>query len=123
MVSYYFWLREQSFDQPVVALAKSLDFGGFALNKPVLASFRGAPAGHYVTDAAGRERPAHFLRLEDFPQSLTPLEAHLGFSLDLGTRVNASTRDRDYKSYYTDAMRDAVAEACAVDIARFGYAF
>ena len=123
MVSYYHWLQTQTFDHPVVWLARSLDFADFVLHASVQSSFQSAPFGSYVTDITGQERAAHFIRLEHLEQDLRPVEAHLGFALSDIPRANVSARDRDYRRYYNEITQQAVAAACAVDIARFGYEF
>ncbi|WP_299691546.1 sulfotransferase family 2 domain-containing protein [uncultured Tateyamaria sp.] len=122
MVSYYHWLRDQDFDHPAVALAQQMNFQDFAQAPHVRASMQASPARHYMTDARGVERCDAYIRLEAFAQDAAPLWDHLGFELAL-PRANASDRDADYRSYYTDAARAAVAEDCAEDIERFGYTF
>lgn len=123
MVSYYHWLREQGFENPAVTLAKTHEFSDFIAHKHTQASFRMAPYGHYVTDGAGAERDAVFVRLEHLAADLQPFYVHVGFDLGPIGRENASQRDRDYRGYYSDADRDVIAELCAADIARFGYEF
>ena len=82
-VSYYHWLRRQSFDHLAVRIAKATEFSPF-LNHPLIGeSFRASPARHYVTDATGQERPALFLRLEHFQEDAAPLFDHLGFRFEL----------------------------------------
>lgn len=122
MVSYYHWLRDQTFDHPAVALARQLDFGAFVQAPHVRTTLRASPARHYMTDAKGKERCDAYIRLEAFATDAAPLWAHLGFELSL-PRVNASVRDADYRPYYDDAARKAVAEDCAEDIERFDYRF
>lgn len=122
MVSYYHWLRDQQFDHPVVGLAKTVRFDAFVANPMVAQSFSSAPAASYVTDAQGVERGNLFIRLEHLAQDIAPLEAHLGFSLDI-PHVNKSDRARDYREAYDDEARARVAAFSAVDIARFGYRF
>lgn len=122
MVSYYHWLRDQSFDHPAVRLARDLAFADFVLHPQVLSSWQAAPARHYVTDACGTERGRLFIRLEAFAEDAVPLWDHLGFELELPHR-NASERDAGYAAYYSAKARDAVARASAEDIARFGYEF
>lgn len=122
MVSYYHWLRAQSFDHPAVALAAQLDFSAFVAAPHIQASWRANPARVYVTDAQGRERCDAFIRLEHLDEDLAPVETHLGFALDV-PRVNTSHRSRDWRPYYDAAAQAAVASACAEDIARFGYQF
>jgi hypothetical protein len=47
----------------------------------------------------------------------------LGFRLTPLPRANESARARDWRGYYSDADAALIAEDCAEDIARFGYAF
>ena len=54
--------------------------------------------------------------------ALATLEAHLGFALQL-PHANASGRSGAWQDLYTVPMVQAVAEACADDIARFEYRF
>ncbi|WP_425045636.1 sulfotransferase family 2 domain-containing protein [Primorskyibacter sp. S87] len=121
-VSYYHWLREQHFDHPAVQLARDLEFEPFILHPQTLASFRKNPARSYMQHRDGSEQCATYIRLEHFDEDAKPLTDHLGFDLDL-PRMNASTRHRDFRSYFTDQSAEAVAECCAEDIARFGYRF
>lgn len=123
MVSYYHWLRAQSFAHPSVALAKSRDFNAFLAAPETRTAISANPYASYVTDAAGRERCDLFLRLEHFEADAAPLEAHLGFRLDALPKVNASGRARDWRPYYTDEGAATVGEICGTDIARFGYHF
>jgi len=122
MVSYYHWLQDQSLDHPVVALAGQMGFADFACAERVRASMRASTARHYMTDATGQERCDLYIRLEHLQQDAASLWDHLGFVLDI-PHANRSQREADYRSYYTDAARAAVADACAEDIERFGYTF
>jgi hypothetical protein len=118
MVSYYHWLRLQSFDHPAVGWAKAHDFGTFLARDEIADSLRQSPYASYVSPAP---HPV-FIRLEHLEQDLQPVEAHLGFALDM-PHDNPSERGGDYRPYYTDASRAVVASICAADIARFGYRF
>ncbi|MCR8550106.1 sulfotransferase family protein [Salipiger sp. P9] len=122
MVSYYHWLRAQSFAHPAVGLAQRLDFAGFLAHPQTVASVGAAPFSSYMRDVTGRERASYYLRLEHLEEDLAPVEAHLGFRLEVG-RKNASARDADFRLYYDDESAARVAAFCAEDIARFGYAF
>lgn len=121
-VSYYHWLKEQSFDHPTVVLAQKLDFSGFVMHPAILASFRAYPAGRYMRRADGREQCDAYIRIEQFDEDAAPLFVHLGFELDL-PRTNQSDRAREYQRYYTAESAAMIAECCAEDIARFGYGF
>ena len=122
MVSYYHWLRTQSFDHPAVALSQSLDFTGFVTHRQTRATFRQTPAASYMRRADGTEQCSAYIRIEHFDEDAAPLVRHLGFAPEL-ERANVSGRARDYRPYYTDKAARAVAQFCAEDIARFGYAF
>lgn len=121
-VSYYRWLRVQGFAHPAVGLAKSHDFKGFLAHPQTQAAFRMWPYGAYMRDARGAERASAFVRLERFEEDAAPLFAHLGFRTAL-PRVNESDRGRDWRPHYDDDSAALLADLCAEDIARFGYAF
>ena len=122
MVSYYHWLRAQSFDHSSVGLAKALAFDAFLAEPAIVQSFKSAPAVSYVTDAAGVARANLYIRLEHLVQDMAPLEAHLGFALEL-PHVNRSAWQADYRDAYSPDSIARVAEMCAADIAQFGYQF
>lgn len=122
MVSYYSWLKEQSFDHVAVHKAKSLDFEDFVAAPEIATSFANASATSYVTDAAGLMRAQLFIRLENLAADIAPLEAHLGFSLDI-PHVNRSARVADYRAAYSKASAARVAWMHAEDIAKFDYTF
>lgn len=123
MVSYYHWLRGQSFDNPAVALAKAVDFSAFLAHPQTLAAFAAWPYPAYLRDAEGRDWPALYARLERLEEDLAPFEAHLGFRLTPLPRANDSARARDWRPYYSDADAARLAALCAPDIERFGYRF
>ncbi|MCV3270541.1 sulfotransferase family protein [Roseobacter sinensis] len=122
LVSYYHWLRVQSFDHPAVAVAKSRGFAEFLAEPLIQTSLRQSPARSYMQDATGAERCDLYIRLEHFDADAQPLIEHLGFALVL-PHVNASTRPADYRTVYDAKSRDLVQDICAEDIVRFGYAF
>lgn len=123
MVSYYHWLRAQSFAHPAVGLAQRLDFAGFVRHPHTLASVGGAPYGSYLRLPDGTEAASAFLRLEHLEEDGAALEAHLGFRLFPLPRANASDRRADWRSYYDDTTAAEVARIAAADIARFHYSF
>lgn len=123
MVSYYHWLREQSFEHPAIARARALTFSGFVTDPTILRALERSPYGRYVTDGQGVERGDHFIRLEHFAEDLAPVEAALGVRLGPPAHENASNRSRDFRGYYDSSGVEAVAQACRVDIERFGYVF
>lgn len=122
-VSYYHWLRAQSFAHPAVGLAKAMDFNAFLGHSQTRTAFRLWPAAAYMRDKTGAEHCQLFARLEHLDTDLAPLEAHLGFRLTPLQRVNESARPRDWRGLYTDRSAEMLAEDCAEDIARFGYRF
>jgi len=122
MVSYYHWLRAQSFDHPAVGLAQSNTFDAF-LNAPLTAAtFRGNPFASYMTDSAGRVHADLYIRLEHLKEDLAPLEGHLGFSLDMPV-ANQSDRPRDWRGFYSDVNAELVADLFRQDIEMHGYEF
>lgn len=122
MVSYYHWLRAQSFEHPAVGLAKANEFEAFVASPSIANSFAQNSAASYVTDAQGTERASLYIRLEYLAEDIAPLQTHLGFDLDI-PHVNRSTRTQDYRTAYSDDSRAQVAQMCARDIAQFGYRF
>ena len=122
VVSYYHWLRDQRFDHPAVTLAHARDFAGFLGDPQTQASLRASPARHYMTRADGVEQCQAYVRLEHLEEDLVPIEDHLGFRLEM-PHVNRSDRAGDYRGYYSDETAQVIAEVCAEDVGRFGYAF
>ncbi len=122
LVSYYHWLREQTFAHEAVALAQSNTFSEF-LNAPLTTStFKANPYSSYMTDGAGVEHADHYIRLEHLVEDLEPLSKHLGFILEMPV-ANESSRTRDWRGFYSDADAGLVANICARDIAAHGYVF
>ena len=122
MVSYYHWLRDQTFAHPAVARARSHDFRAFVAHSATIGAARATPYGSYLRDSAGRERPATFLRLEHLDADLPPLEARLGLRIAM-PRINRSARRADFRSYYDAESAQLVAEMAGEDVARWGYTF
>ncbi len=122
-VSYYHWLRGQSFAHPAVGLAKAHDFSGFLNHAQTRTALILWPYSAYMRDRFGQERASLFARLEQLDQDLVPFEAHLGFRLTPSPRANVSDRALDYRRYYNDADAALLAQISADDIARFGYRF
>lgn len=126
IVSYYHWLRVQSFDHPAVRLATGCEFSAFLNHPETRASLARERYGDYVRGADGRERDAVFVRLEHLAGDLAPVEARLGLGLGLRLQVphvNRSARPADWRACYSPADAALVGELCAEDIARFGYLF
>lgn len=122
-VSYYHWLRAQSFAHPAVGLARLLDFPGFLAHPQTEASLAAWPCAAYLRGRDGAERCDLFARLEHLETDLAPFEAHLGFRLPPLPRANASARPRDWRPFYRAQDAERLARLCAEDIARFGYRF
>lgn len=122
MVSYYHWLRSQSFDHKAVSLARQSEFAEFVQAKEVQDSIRQQPYPSYMRDGAGVERCTLYIRLEHFAADAAPLFQHLGFEFEL-PQINTSERRGNYQDHYTPALRHVVENLCAGDIDRFGYDF
>jgi len=123
LVSYYHWLRTQSFDHPAVGIAKSKNFAAFLADDQIAASFSENPYMSYVCDVMGRNHADLFMRLERFEHDFERLKTRLNLNLATPERVNMSPRARDWRPYYTDQSAALVGEMCAADIARFEYGF
>lgn len=123
MVSYYHWLRAQSFGHPAVTLAKTSGFTSFICHPQTRKGMRRWPARAYVTAADGVERCRLFVRLEHLEEDLAPFEAHLGARLHPLPQINCSERPQDWRSAYDARAATMVATDCAEDIRRFGYRF
>lgn len=123
MVSYYHWLKTQTFNHPAIEIAKAHGFSDFLHHDHTRASLTAASYLDYMQDTTGNERCDLFIRLEHLAEDIAPLEAHLGFALGEIPQANATTRNRDYAVYYSDRDSQLVADLCAKDIARFGYRF
>lgn len=122
-VSYYHWLKTQSFDHPAIALAQTLEFSDFLAHPSIISSLKAAPYTSYMRDQAGVDRADLYIRLEHLEEDLAPLESHLGFPLHPLPHENRSDRQRDYRSYYSDADATRLADIAADDISRFEYRF
>ena len=122
LVSYYHWLREQSFDHPAVSLAQQLAFSDFLAHRHTQASLAAAPYASYVTDASGTEQCSRFLRFEHLAEDTAALGEELGLSLNL-PHVNRSNRPRDYRPFFTESDVTLVEKTLKEDIQRFGYRF
>lgn len=116
LLSYYTWLRAQTFNHSAVTLAKSTDFAQFLASPQTKAAQRSGPAISY----GGPD--AHYARLEHLDTDLALFWDHLGFTLEI-PRLNTSDRPRDWRASYTDQTAAIVADCCADDISRFGYTF
>ena len=121
-VSYYHWLRTQTFSHPAVSRAQALSFTQFINHEATQAAFRAQPYGSYVTTPAGNVRCNLFARLEYLEEDLTSLWDHLGFVCKVG-KVNQSDRKSDWRPYYSDSDAALISEVCEADIAAFGYTF
>ena len=122
MVSYYHWLRVQTFSHPAVALARTHDFSAFLNHPQTQVSLRLWPYGAWMRDRSGQERARLYARLEVLGDDLAPFEAHTGLKLRV-PHANPSDRQPDWRGYYSDADAAMLGDLCAEDIARFGYCF
>jgi Sulfotransferase family len=123
VVSYYHWLRSQSFAHPAVGVAKSNDFSGFLNHPQTQTSLSLWPYTAYMRDITGAEHASLYARLECLTDDLASFEAHMGFRISPLARTNESDRARDWRRYYSDADAGLIGQICAADIAKFGYHF
>lgn len=123
IASLYGWLRLQSFENPLVAIAKAHDFSGFLADATLRGALLRAPYGSYLRRSDGKEHRALYLRLEQFEQDKAALEAHIGQPLAPLPCLNETPGRRDWRRLYSDQDAQTVAMIAAEDIARFGYRF
>lgn len=122
MVSYYHWLKTQNFSHPAVTLAKSKGFSGFLNDQMTQATFRNNPYQSYMKDGEGCVHADLYIRLEHLDEDMAPLEAHLGFALNVPV-ANQSARPRDWRGFYTESDAELLGELCETDIISHGYSF
>lgn len=122
IVSYYHWLKGQSFEHPAVGLAKSVAFSEFLHAPMTRESFRRGTYASYVTRSDAIEQCDLFLRLEQIDEDLARLESLLDLKLAPMPHENRSERG-DYRGFYSQSDRDLVSEFASEDITRFGYSF
>lgn len=123
IVSLYRWARVQTFEHPMVTLARRRSFSEYVNIPAIQRTLQAMPYDHYVRTRHGIERCDLFLRLESLDDDLPRLEAKLGIRLSPLPHLNASGRDRDYRMSYSDKDRRLIGRICAKDIARFGYRY
>jgi hypothetical protein len=121
LVSLYHWARDQGFDHPMIHAAKALEFEAFLQDAAVQRALRNDGAEAYVTDRSGSIRCNTFVRLEHLSADLAPVEAHLGFAIEM-PHANRSQHPPP-RELYSDRACALVADIFADDIARFGYDF
>ncbi|MBP0483834.1 sulfotransferase family 2 domain-containing protein [Sagittula salina] len=122
MVSYYHWLRAQTFDHSQVRLAQMMTFGDFVKHPFTAQAMTFNPYSSYVQDWTGEGRCNQYIRLEHWRNDMDLLEDHLGFVPGIG-HLNRSVRHPDYRMYYTDQTAEVVDRICREDVMRFGYRF
>ncbi len=119
IVSLYHWARAQRFDHPMICAAKAHPFDGFLALPDIQSALRNDNAEAYVTDREGQLRCDAFIRLEHLDTDLVPLEAHLGFRIEM-PHANASDHP-PATDLYDEKTAALIAGIFARDITRFGY--
>ena len=127
MISAYFYSIEQDAVRAGRENDSALEFdeGGFREFISKRFGYRGLICGRNP-DGKLRKIDQHsidvFLRFEHLQEDMDALADRLGIARVKLVQRNAS-RHRPYTSYYTDSLRDVVAERFARDIAYFGFKF
>ncbi len=122
LVSYYNWLRMQTFEHSAVRIAQMTTFDLFINNLQIQQQLRNAPYASYMADWMGYERCKLYIRLEHWRADMEPLIEHLGFVPGLD-HLNRSHRHPDYRTYYTDESAEMVGQLLSRDVMQFGYRF
>lgn len=123
MVSYYHWLKGQTFDHPAVGIAKENSFVDFLADPSIQRSLKNDAARNYICDRNGVEQCDMYLRMEHLPEDTMHLTQNLGIKLVELPHDNRSERDHDYAGYYDTDSRNAISTVFADDIERFKYRF
>lgn len=80
------------------------------------------PQSHYICDRRGELIVDHLGRIENMAATEDWLQGVLGRTIKI-PHVNRSGDKIDYRSFYTDEMRDSIAHTYADDISLFNYDF
>lgn len=123
MVSYYHWLKAQSFKHPVVGIAREYSFAEFLMNPVVQQGLQNDATRHYTCDRGGIERCNMHLKMEELAKDVQHLEQHLGVKLPELPHHNRSERHKNYANYYDTDSKDMISKVFADDIKRFEYKF
>jgi hypothetical protein len=101
------------------------DFVMTGLHRPeVLRWFHFTPQWDYVSVPWSSKSPVDFVgRYENLPHDFGVVAERLGLSAKLAVRNQGRERKADYRSYYSPASRQKVADVYARDIREFGYEF
>ncbi len=123
MVSYYHWLKAQSFKHPVVGIAQTCSFAEFLCNPIVQQGLQNDATRRYTCDQGGIEQCNMHLRMEELAKDVSRLEQHLGLKLPKLPHHNRSERHKNYADYYDAGSKDMIAKVFVDDIDRFNYRF
>jgi hypothetical protein len=123
MVSYYHWLKAQSFDHAAIQIANNNDFSGFLAHPMIQSSLRNDATFNYVTDKQGIDQCNLHLKMETLFADAQELGKSLGFKLANIPHDNRSDRGKDYTVYYTAESKNIIGDIFADDIKKFDYSF
>ena len=106
MVSYYHWLKAQSFNHPVVGIAQECSFAEFLDNSVVQRGLQNDATRRYICDRDGIEQCDIYLRMEQLSKDAHRLALHLDVKLPELPHDNRSDRCRNYADYYDAGSKD-----------------
>ena len=122
MVSYYYWLRRQTFDHPAVERASAMPFGAFMRHPGTQEEIRSDQIDDYLRLVDGTVPPATILRHDQLARDLAAFAAEIGIKVELPLE-NRSERPRDWRGLYDDETAGIVARAYRDDISRHAFTF
>lgn len=122
MVSYYHWLRRQTFDHPAVARASAMPFGAFMRHPGTQEEIRSDQIDDYLRLVDGTVPQATILRQDMLARDLAEFAAEIGITVELPLE-NRSERPRDWRGLYDDETAGIVARAYRDDISRHAFTF
>ncbi|MEZ0186525.1 MAG: sulfotransferase family 2 domain-containing protein [Candidatus Reddybacter sp.] len=133
LVSAYFFLKDGGFDSTDKALLTPFieqhpTFNHFVeylyYHREYLQLTHFAPQSKWIKTPSGKIPFDYIGKLENLGESVREIKSNLGIDYDVNpSKVNSSTRNSDFREYYTKETRDMLAELYQEDIKLLGYHF
>ncbi|MEZ0154840.1 MAG: sulfotransferase family 2 domain-containing protein [Candidatus Reddybacter sp.] len=133
LVSAYFFLKEGGFDSKDKALLTPFieqhpTFSNFVeflyYHREYLQLTHFAPQSKWIKTPSGKIPFDYIGRLESLDDSVSEIRTNLGIEYDIKPKkLNISTRNSDFRGYYTKKTRTMVDELYREDIKLLGYQF
>lgn len=122
----FFWKRPRLWRY---AVNNSHDFKSFIKNCDAVVMDRGVEKSFafdqlsYIEEVEGKIGVKYVARFENISDDLSHIWQTLNINMSEPPRLNASRRQRDYRSHFDDETAEIVARRFKRDIEEFGYSF